>query len=488
MPASKGIDSRLEDFLAQKDIHLYSKERYVKKTSRKNPLVTVDYSDFLDKNHRIKSNLFPLVKNAIHQHALKIYFVMVSWWGRGEQARWTGSDLLTTLKKFQEYGFCEVYLSYQEGQAPPSGLCRLCRSQNIPVFYVDKYQLAACDSQDIIVPKASVGKAENVMKCVKLIQQMAESQGQPLDKILVIFVDDDYTQYHWLNYFLLFVPWVLSFSKETGDKKLDQLIEKIKKVGFIKSGSPRVILPYELQEQLVRGDIKPMDYLEVNLAVIDLALTHHRFGLAKDREKINELISYLREIKKNKQIFAPKNRSCFLDPALNETLEKIWREYIYRGGRVTQRLESIFRYLSHKDHYRWLREFTYLLHGDQGAPLDTWLEFSIFGGYALEISILLEAVWDRAFEDRQVLNIVSLPHSHQRSKDLAIWNMLDSIHFSFDLLRVLYGDLSVKNFLSVYKYQHNYPMLNRFGDVIRYQPQYKGIKIYPPLKTLALEE
>ena len=65
--------------------------------------------------------------------------------------------------------------------------------------------------------------------------------------------------------------------------------------------------------------------------------------------------------------------------------------------------------------------------------------------------------------------------------------MLDNILLAFDLIRVLYKDLAVRDFLSVYGYQRQFPMLDRFGNIIDHQPQYGGLKIYPPLKTLQIE-
>jgi hypothetical protein len=99
----------------------------------------------------------------------------------------------------------------------------------------------------------------------------------------------------------------------------------------------------------------------------------------------------------------------------------------------------------------------------------------------------MQSVCDKAFEQNQVLNIAGLPHSHQRSKDLAIWRMLDNILLAFDLTRVLYKDLSVRDFLSVYGYQRHVPMLDRFGNIIDHQPQYGRLKVYPPLNALYLE-
>jgi len=275
--------------------------------------------------------------------------------------------------------------------------------------------------------------------------------------------------------------------KKKGEKDLDQIIGKIKKVSFIKSGSPRIILPYEIQGQIVSGRVKPMDYLDVTLAILNLAKTHNRLGSVTEKNEIKELVSLLQRIKRKKQIYAPQNRVHFLGENLNTRLESIWREYIYRGGRVTQRLEGIFRYLGHKKHCRWLRQFTFLLHGDQGAPLDAWLKYSPFGGYAMEISLLMQAMCDKAFQNHQVLNVTGLPHSHLRSKDLAIWQMLDSILLAFDLIRVLYKDLALRNFLSVYGYNRHFPMLDRYGNVIQHHPEYGGLKIYPPLKKLVIE-
>lgn len=447
----------------------------------------MDYSLFLDKNHKFKKDILLLVKQAIEQNDLKVYFVMVSWWGRGDQARWTGGALLNTLKRFEKQGLCEVFLSYQEGDQKPSSLCRWSQKRGIDIFYVDRYRLVSRREKKVITDARVPGKAENVIKSLKLIEQKTRKLGLSPKKVLVIFVDDDYTQYHWLNYFLMFAPWVLSFAKRIKDQAIDQTIKKIKRVSFIKSGSPRIILPYEIQGKIVNGQIKPMTYLDVTRAIINLVATHQRFGLDNEKKELDELASLLLKIKKKGQIYAPKSKWHFLGERLNERLESVWREYIYRGGRVTQHLEGIFRHLIHKSHCRWLRQFTFLLHGDQGAPLDSWLQFSPFGGYALEVSLLMQSVCDKAFEQHQVLNITGLPHSHQRSKDLAIWYMLDNILLAFDLTRVMYKDLSVRDFLSVYGYQHHFPMLDRYGNIIDHQPVYGGFKIYPPLKTLTID-
>ncbi len=483
----KGKRPRLEQFLRQRDIQLNARERFIRRTSRKNPLVRVDYLVFLDENQRFKKHLFPLVKDIIQQQNLKIYFVMASWWGRGDQALWTGSHLLSTLRKFEKAGFCEIFLSYQEGKLEPSSLCQWCQRRKIEIFFVDRFQLVSPQSKKVVVPHRIPGKAENVIKSIKLIEARAKQNGIPLKNILVIFVDDDYTQYHWLNYFLLFAPWVLSFARKTKDKAIDQVIGKIKNVSFIKSGSPRIILPYELQGKIVRGQAEPLDYLGITQAILDLASTHRRYGEDNVGEELVELASVLQKIKRKGQIYSPKSKIDFLGERLNVRLESVWREYIYRGGRVTQRLEGILRHLIHKSHCRWLRQFTFLLHGDQGAPLESWLEFSPFSGYALEVSLLMQAVCDKAFEHHQTLNIASLPHSHQRSKDLAIWQMLDNILLAFDLLRVLYKDLSVRDFLSIYGIQRHISMLDRFGNIIEHQPQYRGLKIYPQLKSLVIE-
>ncbi len=477
---------RLEGFLEQRNIQLHHRDRFVRSTSRRNPLVQIDYSLVLDQDHRFDARIFGLVKDYIRRFNLKVYFIMVSWWGRGDRALWTGRHLLKTLQEFQREGLCEVLLSYQAADAGPSGLCTWCRRRGIEILYVDRYRLVSRNGEEV-VPKGVPGKAENVIKSIKLIERKTKEGGVSARKTLVIFVDDDYTQYHWVNYFLLFAPWVLSFGKDCGDPALKSVISRIQRVGFIKSGSPRIILPYELQDEIVGGEIKPLDYLGVTLAVLDLASAHPRWRSPGVRSEIEELRRKLKRIQRKKQILTPRNRADILGEALNERLEILWRENIYRGGRVTQQLEGIFRYLSHKSHCRWLRQLTFILHGDQGAPLDAWLKYSPFGGYALEISLLIQAMCDKAFENHQILNILGLPHSHQRSKELAIWRMLDTILLTFDLARVLYKDLPMSHFHSVYGYKRQFPMLDRYGDIIHHCPEYGGLKIYPPLKLLKIE-
>lgn len=479
--------SKLDHFLEQQNVQIYSRERFIRSRSRKNPIVNVDYSSFLDKQHRFKNVLTPLVQQIIQKNDLKIYFIMLSWYGRGDKARWTGSHLFKVLRKFQRQGLCELLLSYQEGDNEPSSLCEWCRRYNIETFYADQYQLVYRGGKEIIIPQKAPGKAENVIKSIKWIESKTKKAGRSPKKVLVVFVDDDYTQHHWINYYLLFAPWVLSFIKRTGDESIDHILKNIKRVSFIKSGSPRIILPYELQREIVNGHVKPMDYLNVTMAIINLAINHQLFNLNREKEEMAELLASLQKIRGRGKIYTPQNRVNFLGDVLNCRLEQTWKEHIYRGGRVTQRLEGIFRHLSHKNHCRWLRQFTFLLHGDQGAPLSAWLEFSPFSGYALEISLLMQTLYDKAFEGQQVLNVIGLPHSHQRSKELAIWHMFDTILLAFDLARILYKDLSARDFLARYRRKPNLPMIDRYGKVIQHAPQYGGLKIYPPLKYMEIE-
>lgn len=477
--------SGLDKFLSSMDVEIHNKDRFCRRKSTSNPVVHIDYSIFLDENHKVKENLLSLAEKTIREHDLRIYFIMLSWWGRGDQAEWTGKNLFENLMKFQKRGMCRLVLSYQAGGAPPSSLCRWCRRKKIPVLDVDSCSLVSKKGK-IVIPEKAPGKAENMIKALKIIQQIEHKEKTPPEKVLILFLDDDYTQFHWLNYFMLFAPWVFSFLSKTGDSRLDNILKKVNKIGFIKSGSPRIILPYEIQDRIVRGLWKPLDYLGVSLAVVELAFSHQRFRSEEERKGIEELMVVLKNIRQSNKVFSPKTKLDLLGEDNNRMLEKIWREYIYRGGRVTQRLEAIFRYLSGRKHCRWLREFTFLLHGDQGAPLKTWLEFSPFSGYSLEISLLMQTVCDKNFEDYKVLNILGLPHSHQRSKELDIWNMLDTILFALDLSRVLYKDLSFKSLVSVYGFKQYYPMLDRFGDVTIHNPQPQRLKVYPPLKIMEI--
>jgi hypothetical protein len=167
-------------------------------------------------------------------------------------------------------------------------------------------------------------------------------------------------------------------------------------------------------------------------------------------------------------------------------LEKIWQQHIYEGGRVTQRLRSIFYYESHRRIFRWLRAFTYLLHGDQGATLGFWKKIpSLFSGYAIEISLLYQALADKSLQD-QILNIEGLPHSHQRSKSLNIWKMSDCILLSLDVLRIIYGDLDIREFLLKYRALRTFTMQTRFGNMLLHTPEIKGLSVYPSLSRLKI--
>lgn len=479
---------KLKEFFQEKGTNFYPRGTdFKKRTLWQNPIINVGVRPFLDEQQRFKKFLLPFVKEVINENELKIYFVMVSWWGRKDRAFRTGGYLLNDLiNRFQKQGLGKVFLSYQKGTKEVfSKLYKWCERKGVPVLDVDDCQLSY--GRKVIIPKAAPGKAENVIKAIKLIEQKCEKKKLSPQKILIIFIDDDYTQYHWLNYFLLFAPWVLSFSKDkTKDKNIDALIDKLSKLGLIKSGSPRIILPYECQDLVVHGGLDPMDYLELTLFVLDSALVRRAQADLSDTEDIDNLISILKETKQTEQIYSPHNRNYYLKN-LDEKLERIWRQYIFEGGRVTQQLGTIFYYNAHKLIFRWLKRFTYLLHGDQGASLEFWRKVPlIFSGYGIEISLLYQALFDKSLQKYQILNVEGLPHSHQRSKDLDIRQMTDVILFCLDVLRLIYGDIAIKEVLAKYGPARTFNIPTRFGDVIKHQPKIRGLNIYPSLKKLRI--
>lgn len=476
------------EFLKKNNIVVFSEEEYFKRRAlERNPVINVHMLDFLDKNQRLKKKIAYLVKEGVEKLGLKIYFVMVSWWGRGDQATYTGSFLLQTLLKFQKQGLVKCYLSYQRGKdKDPSGLYKWCRKKKIPILDVDDYEVVKGD--EVIIPKFASGKTENVIKALLLIDQEIKKQGIDPEKVFIVFVDDDYTHFHWLNYWLMFAIWVLSFFDKTSDKQIDRLLRKIRKISFVKSGSPRLNLPYELQERIMDGSLAPLDYLGVAFSIIDLALSHERFfGYENRKKEIRQLISVLTKLKKKKDIiFSPYNLDYFLTSDQIELLRTFWEHYISVGGRVTFRLKSLYFYLRDDPYFRWMEKFTYNLHGDQGAPLTVWKKLCLIQGYGLEIAVLYQLLSDEKFKGQQIINVITLPHSHQRQKDLAVLQMRDDIYLGLDLLRVLYRRLSMFRFLEKYKITYWQQVVDKFGLVFEREAKHENLLLFPPLEKMKI--
>jgi len=410
--------------------------------------------------------LLQLVTDTIKKNDLKIYFGMLSYQGRGDDALYSGFNVFDLLKPYQEDLGLKFFLGYQ-GKYETT-LCKKLREMGVTVFLNDRIQLD--DSRgEIVVPCNEPGKAANCVKSIKLIQREVEQLGWDDKKTMVVFVDDDYIMQDAVNFLMLFIPWVLSFASPqmSKEKGLQRLIAQSQKVGFVKNGSPRLQFARRVLREIVYGEKEVMTYRDflVELLKREIRDLGESFELEERERMVEKLVRELSQVKTairelekvpSDVVVTPENFPSVLYTFGEKTrktsnlIKNCLQNKVGLGGRVTSLLTTLFLRHSEKPLFHWLSAFTYLLHGDQGAPLSHWLKISFGRGYAVEISLLVQFLLDDRFKDYKVINVIANPHIHQPQQDLNVARMRDTILSSLDLLELLYSEFPSPDFLRRY--------------------------------------
>jgi hypothetical protein len=302
-----------------------------------------------------------------------------------------------------------------------------------------------------------------------MIQHEVEKERWNFKKTFVIFVDDDYIMQDSLAFLMMIIPWVLSFvdPRITNDKGLQELIEKCQKTGFVKSGSPRLQFSRRVMREIAYGEKQVLIYRDflIELLKREIRELGERFEREERKTVVEKIVrefsqmkTAIRQLEKipSRVVMTPENFPSVLSTFGKGTLKSsnLIRNYLNRkvrlGGRVTNLLTPLFLRYSEDPLSLWLSKFTYLLHGDQGASLSHWLNMSFGRGYAIEISILIQVLLDRRFQDLKVINVISNPHIHQSQQDVNVDRMRDAILSSLDLFRLFYGEIKPLDFLKRY--------------------------------------
>ncbi|MBC8550593.1 MAG: hypothetical protein H8D23_13185 [Candidatus Brocadiales bacterium] len=454
-------------------------------------------------------DLIQLVTDTILQEELRIYFGMLSYHGRGNAALYTGLNVFESLEPYREMWKLMFFLGYQGNRE--TSLCKRLKEKGIDVFYNDHVQLEDKDG-NIIVAYNEPGKAANCVKSLKMIQDEANKHRWNSKKTFVVFVDDDYVMQESITYLMMIISWVLSFvsPQESKGKDLQRLIEKCQKVGFVKNGSSRLQFSRQVTREIIYGEKPVMSYRDflIELLKREIRELGERFEREEKKSTVEKMIKGLSQMKTAIRqlekvpadaIMTPDNFSSVLSMYDKRTQRscKMIKELLQRkvrlGGRVTSLLTTLFLRYSEETLHLWLSAFTYMLHGDQGMSLYSWLRMLIGRGYAIEISLLVQVLLDRQFQDYKVININSNPHIHQSQQDMNVDRMRDTILSSLDLFRLLYGEIKSYDFLQRYdmSYTSRRRIIRHPDGKVSFDDQLLQLEkdhLIPPLKDLLLVE
>ncbi|MCR4290590.1 MAG: hypothetical protein NUV86_10075 [Candidatus Scalindua sp.] len=457
----------------------------------------------------IEPDIIQLVTDTIQQEDLKIYFGMLSYHGRGNAALYTGLNVFDSLEPYREKWDLRFFLGFQGNRE--TSLCKKLREKGVSVFLNDQIQLEDKEG-NIIVADNEPGKAANCVKSLKMIQGEVKKHKWSTRKTFVVFVDDDYVMQDSLTYLMMIISWVFSFVSPqiAKEKSFQQLIENCQKVGFVKNGSSRLQFSRQVTREIIYGEKPVMSYRDflIELLKREIRELGERFEREEKKSTVERMIKELGQMKTAirqlekvpaEAIMTPDNFSSVLSVFEKRTqrscnmIRELLKRKVRLGGRVTSLLTTLFLRYSEEALHLWLSEFTYMLHGDQGMSLYNWQHMLIGRGYAIEISLLVQVLLDRQFQDYKIININSTPHIHQSQQDMNVNRMRDTILSSLDLFRLLYGEIKPHDFLQRYDKSHTSRrrIIRHPDGRVSFDDQLLQLEkdhLIPPLKDLLVAE
>lgn len=263
-----------------------------------------------------------------------------------------------------------VWLSYQ-GQELPASLAGL------RLELADRLVMTGVTDLNGIPTQ---GKTENILQVLKNI---FDRNLLPADRQFVTFLDNDYSVYDPVNAQSIYLPWVFNKGAAHGAGR-DQL--------YVKGGGMRYRLEKSFQERLPLRDIP--------LTFFDLCSESLQFAGQESDELLKPFEG---------SILAPSVFEKRHDPVAVSMLESALSQTTRQGARSSRGLSCYLQ--AHRDNpiAKYLSEFTFLLHGDQGTSLANWMAASLMPGYGLELAFLQSAMQNKG---SVVINSMGLPHAH----------------------------------------------------------------------------
>jgi len=445
-------------------------------------IVNLSMNDFLTKELVFNPAVKKLVSETIEREGLLLYAGLISYDGRGEAALATGGNIFNNLKALEEAGLITRFLSYQGDLKQPSPLCNFALREGIRVYAVDEVSVFDRADREVLGKKAR-GKTENILKLLLLLNQEIQDRNVDLNKIYVLFLDDDYTLLDDRAHYVLLAAWVLSFAKATLEEN-ETLIERCRDVGFVKNGGVRVHFPPFLAHKILQGEVIK-DYRSLILETLRLELDFGEAGSEENRSQVSSVSQKLNALPSD-LVLTPENLELVVTGDELTLIRNVMRKFFYPGGRVTKpytrkNVHEAENFLSY-----WLGRFTYILHGDQGATMRNWLSMRLGQGYAFDSSVIIQFLMDEDFAEQRIVDIQNTPHAHQPQEEPKVEGMEDLINLVTEALRVYYGNWSVDLFTSRYEKRTRVSWLPD-GRYVRKRiwPQ-KGPLFYPETRQLHL--
>ena len=352
----------------------------------------------------------------------------------------------------------EVIVTYQGG--PRESLRRLA-DDGVRILYADTVRLQR--DSEVVLAGAARGKSENLLKA---LSWLLEQDGDPA-RTFVFTVDDDYTMNHPINQWLLPVTWLLAQDRQDNVLRLPQDREYL----HVKSGSPRLLLPRGLSDEIVAG--RPPMSLSHLLEWLLLA----GGGISIPRIDPDVIVT-------------PANMARLLGAGTADELRRHADRLLGEGGRTVRFLRELFYYRRERPLYDRLAAFQFPLHGDQGTTLSAWSGMALASSYGLEMSWLVQALVPDADAPARagVLDVRGVPHAHLPKDFVSSHEMAAEVMFVLDVLEQAYG---LGDDPAAFRARYATTPEKRDGGVLSPQHSVRPdpasrVRFYPPARSLSV--
>lgn len=326
----------------------------------------------VDAAGELEGEALSLLANTIEIHDLNVVVAVLSHRGSEPARLRVSSQLLSQLvKTFHE--FPRVQLLWSMQGSPPLHWREELVPKSVVALEHSADRLMHHDGHFV---ECGSGKSEHLLMLVRYLLDA----GYPSEDTFLVVLDDDYAVYDAVNVLGLFAPWVL------GRIGTDWPV-----VGYTKGGGARVVPPLSLLTEIRDGKVNQLTFGQLCKTVA-----------AQCGGDISPQLE--------RQIITPEYLNA-LPPEETTHVRLGLRDLCRSGGRNSVALSTYLASVRDNPLATSLRQFSFLLHGDQGATLSNWAALELGTGFSLELSFLMGAL-TRSHTTQTVCNVITLPHSH----------------------------------------------------------------------------
>lgn len=321
-------------------------------------IIWKDYRFLLD-SLKINKKVIQKLNEIINEFNLQIVFLILAYDKREDL-----SSIMNLIKLIKGIPFDNIHIALSFQGKIENNFTSVILINNHPLL-----------SKKINID-LTIGKSENMLTAIYELEKKFHNED---DRTFIITLDSDYSLYDDINLISLFAPWVFSFYEN-----------EYKNVQFVKASG------------LFINTKNLFENIDSNTQI----LAYRNIIEKYQKHKISEDI-----------IITPDNVSLYLSKYKIKDFESYLIKNISVGGRIIKAFDMYRIVFSDTIYGKNFNKIRCLFHGNQGTTLINWKSIPLFKGYGLELSFIIEFLYNKCFHNAKLVDCEILPLSHKTRSD-----------------------------------------------------------------------